>query len=452
MNLKEVILKCNGTILNTDSSIPETFHRIKTDTRELEKGDIFVALKGKNYDGHQYIEEAIQKGASAVIVEEEITSTNIPVIKVADTYQALFDLAHLYLETYPVFVVAITGSVGKTTTKELIATVLEKKYRVLKSKGNKNNRIGIPQTIFELNKNIECLVVELGMNHFHEIDQLSDLVKPNIAAITNIGSAHIGNLGSKKNILKAKMEILSGMEGGLLVLNNHDKYLKKVKKIKNGMVKQVNWKNGTIEIDILEQTIFGSKLKIKNGIEEAIITFPNPGLFVLDDIALALHIGEILEVPFSNMLEALKEYTGIEGRFTIETIANESILINDCYNSSYESLIMDLNLLKQQEGKKVLILGDILELGKNSKKIHKKIGEKIRNMEDCEIYFIGAEMKYAWKKSRKGIHFNSIEDCIENCENDFLNCMIFLKGSRRMQLEKIVSYVKSKVDMVEKKG
>lgn len=450
MNLKEVILKCNGKVLNDNILVPETFHQIKTDTRELNEGDIFVALKGNHYDGHQYIKEAIKNGAIAAIVEEKIENTFIPMIQVASTYEALFDIARLYLETYPVFVVAVTGSVGKTTTKELIAAILEKKYHVLKSKGNKNNRIGIPQTIFELNENIDCLVVELGMNHLHEIDKLSSLVKPNIAVITNIGSAHIGNLGSKKNILKAKMEILSGMDGGFLILNGRDKRLKKVKKIKNGIVKQVNFKKGNIQFEIVEQTIFGTKLKIKNKGEEAIITFANPGLSVLDDVALALQVGKMLEVPFPKTIKAVEEYNGIEGRFMVEKIEN-NILINDCYNSSYESLKMNLDLLSQCKEKKVVILGDILELGKNRKKIHKKIGKIVKKMKDCECYFIGEGMKYAWKKAKKGTYFETTETFMKSFKNNIQNHIIFLKGSRRMQLEKIVSYLKVDLSKVEKR-
>lgn len=441
MNLKEVILKCNGTILNSNCIMSEMISTIKTDTRELNSGDLFIALKGNNYDGHNYIKEAIEAGASAVIVEQDLNFEEIPIIKVANTYQALFDIANLYLETYPTFVVAVTGSVGKTTTKELIAMILEKKYRVLKSKGNKNNRIGIPQTIFELSENIDCLVVELGMNHFHEIDELSNLVKPNIAVITNIGSAHIGNLGSKKNILKAKMEIVSGMNGGILVVNGHDKRLKKIRKISNGIIKKVNYKNGTIQFEILEQTIFGTRLKITKDDEEAILTFTNPGLAVLDDIALALEVGEILEVPFSDMINAIKEYNGMNGRYMIEQMGT-NILINDCYNSSYESLKMDLDLLKQYKEKKIVILGDILELGKNSKKIHRKIGKIIKKIENSECYFIGENMKYAWQKAKKGIYFENTEMFIKHLNKNNQNSLIFLKGSRKMQLEKIIPYLK----------
>ncbi len=440
MNLKEVILKCNGIILNPEILIPETFCHIKTDTRELEPGDVFIALKGNNYDGHQYIKEAKAKGASAIVVEEDIIDAEIPIIKVASTYEALFDIARLYLETYPVFVVAVTGSVGKTTTKELIATMLGKKYHVLKSKGNKNNRIGIPQTIFELDETIDCLVVELGMNHLHEIEKLSLLVKPNIAVITNIGSAHIGNLGSKKNILKAKMEIIKGMDGGILFLNGHDSLLNKTKKIKAGKIETVYKNNGTIRIELQEQTVYGSHIIITNGIETYPLFFESPGEGILEDIALALHIGDILEVPFSNMVEALKEFK--PKRFLVTKLESGNILINDSYNSSYEALMLALNLLRNTKEHKTLILGDILELGKSSKKIHKKIGKELRNFTNTSIYFIGPEMKYAWKTCKKGKHFIDNQEFIKVWESEEQQSIIFLKGSRKMKLEELIPYIK----------
>lgn len=443
MKTNDIIEKTRGIQLD-NLPIPVTFNHIVTDTRNLEKGDIFVALRGKNLDGHDYIEEAINKGASIIFVEKEFFNQKVPIIKVTDTYQCLFDLATYYLEQYPVFTVAITGSVGKTTTKELIASILSQKYRVLKSKGNKNNRIGIPETIFELSSKTECLVVELGMNHRHEIDKLSDLVKPNIAVITNIGSAHIGNLGSKKNILKAKMEIIHGMTGGILFLNGHDILLNKQNKISCGKIEKVYKDKGKIQIELLEQSVFGSKIFVTNGMEHATVFFEGPGEAMIEDIALAVNIGDYLEVPFDKMIEVLEKYHPLKQRMLVEQLPSGNILINDCYNSSYESLKMDLELLKKSKEHKILILGDILELGSNSKRIHRKIGRELRKIPNTEIYFIGNEMKYAWKKCKTGKHFKDNQEWSlywglkENVEQQSI---ILLKGSRRMKLEELVPYI-----------
>lgn len=443
MKTENLIEKTGGIQLD-NLLVPSSFNHIVTDTRFLEKGDIFVALKGQKQDGHDYIDEAIKKGASIIFVEEDIKNKQVPIIKVTDTYQCLFDLASCYLEQYPVFTVAITGSVGKTTTKELIASILSKKYQVLKSKGNKNNRIGLPETIFELNPKIECLVVELGMNHRHEIEKLSDLVKPNIAVITNIGSAHIGNLGSKKNILKAKMEIIHGMTGGVLFVNGHDILLNKQRKIPCGKIKTVYKDKGKIQIELLEQSIFGSKILITDGIEHATVFFEVPGEAIIDDIALAFSVGDYLDVPFDKMIEVLEEYRPLKQRMLVEQLPSGNILINDCYNSSYESLKMDLDLLKKSKEHKILILGDILELGSSSKRIHQKIGKEVGKIKNVEIHFIGREMKYAYKKCKKGKYFkNNSEWSLywglkENIEQ---HSIILLKGSRRMKLEELIPYI-----------
>lgn len=441
MKIIDLIDKSKGRILNPTVEIKESFGHIKTDTRTLEIGDIFVALKGNLYDGHCYIKEAIEKGASAIFTEEDIDSKETPIIKVNNTYDCLFDFASLYLEEYPVFVVAVTGSVGKTTTKELIASMLSRKYQVLKSEGNKNNRIGIPETIFHLDSGIECLVVELGMNHFHEIEKLSNLVKPNIAVCTNIGSAHIGNLGSLKNILKAKMEIVSGMDGGILVLNGHDSMLNKIKSIQKGRIERVYKNQGMIQIELLEQSIFGSKLSISNGIEQKEVFFENPGEAVLEDIALALYVAQLLDISFQDMITSLEEYQPLKQRFLVEQLESGNILINDSYNSSYESLQMDLNILKKMKEHKILILGDILELGHNSKKIHKKIGKELNQISNVDIYLIGKEMKYTWKKCKKSHYYLTREDWILNYKPQTEHSIILLKGSRKMGLEELIPYI-----------
>ncbi len=440
----DLIKKTNGILQDTTVDIPTSFHRIATDTRCLEKNDIFVALKGTNFDGHDYIKEAIEKGACMIFVEKEVEPFGIPIVKVENTDQALFDLASYYLEEYSVFAVAITGSVGKTTTKELIANILSKKYQVLKSIGNKNNRIGIPQTIFELDKKTDCLVVELGMNHRHEIDQLSNLVKPNIAVITNIGTAHIGHLGSIHNIYKAKMEIIHGMTGGILVINGHDLRLNKLKKINCGKIKKVYKNQGNIQIELLEQSIFGSLLLISNGIKQKSVFFKIPGEANLENIALALSVGELLDVSFEQMVEAIEEYKPLDQRLFVEALPNGNILINDSYNSSYESIKMDLDLLSQIKGHKIIILADILEVGKKSKSIHQKVGIYTRKIENADLYFIGEEMKHAFKKSRKGLHFKNTQEWIsywKTLKNKKEHSVILLKGSRKMQLETLIPYI-----------
>ena len=241
MKLSEINHFLNGKI-NKDVE----FNKIKVNSNEIKQGDLFLAIN----KGHDYIDEAINNGAVAIISEKEI---EYPSIKVDNSIIALGKIAHYIRNCYNIPLIAITGSVGKTTTKELIYLVLSKKYKVLKSNKNQNNHIGLPLTLLNLDNTYDMIVVELGMNHLKEISYLSKMCNPNYGIITNIGSAHIGNLGSKKNILKAKLEIRDGLNG-ILIVNKNDKYLRKIKKaikVDDKSLKIKNIKYGLIqEFDI----------------------------------------------------------------------------------------------------------------------------------------------------------------------------------------------------------
>ena len=407
MHLSEINKVVDGIIYN-DVYI----NKIKTNSKEIEKGDLFLAIN----KGHDYINEAIDNGAVAII--SEIDVDNIPYIKVNSSIAALGKIANYIRNKYNIPLIAITGSVGKTTTKELISLVLSKKYKVLKSLKNNNNHIGLPLTLLNLDDSYDIIVAELGMNHQGEIDYLSKICNPNYAVITNIGSAHIGNLGSKKNILKAKLEILNGMKDGYLIINNEDKYLKKIKykniiKVDKSSLNIKNYQDN-IEFDI-------------NNIHFKINTYKH----LLIDFLIAIKIGMIFNVDLNLISEALVEYQNSEGRLNI--IKSKYTIIDDSYNSSFESLIGGLEILKDENKFKYIVIGDMLELGKYSYKYHKKINKYLKKINNKQVLLIG---KYT--KVIKGKHFNNIEDIINYLkENININDIIYLKGSRMMHLDKI---------------
>ena len=229
MKVKDILKVTNGKLLAGNENIEcENFSK---DTRTINEGDIYIGIKGEKFDGSKLWDEALEKGAKAVIVENiEIEKDKLQkyadkaIIKVENTLEALYKLAEYKRSLYDIPVIAITGSVGKTSTKDIIANVISTKYKTLKTEGNNNNNIGLPMTILKL-KDHEALVVEMGMNHFGEISLLTKIAKPTIAVITNIGTSHIGNLGSRENILKAKLEILEGMDKPILVINNDNDLL-----------------------------------------------------------------------------------------------------------------------------------------------------------------------------------------------------------------------------------
>ena len=323
MYLSEINKIINGKI-NKEAKI----EKIKTNSKEIKVGDLFLAInKGINYIG-----EAINNGAVAIISEVDL-DPEIPNIKVFSTVKALGQIAKYIRQLYQKPVIAITGSVGKTTTKELVSLILEEKYKVLKSEKNNNNHIGLPLTLLKLDQNYDVVVTELGMNHLNEISYLSDICQPDYAVITNIGSAHIGNLGSKKNILKAKLEILDGMNNGYLLINNYDKYLKKVKYSKKIKVdaKSLNVRNikygESIEFDIDNVHFIFKSYK-----------------HLLSDVFIAIKIGILFNVDLKLISKAIANYQNIEGRCNI--IKGKWTIMDDSYNSSFESLIGGLEKFK----------------------------------------------------------------------------------------------------------
>ena len=229
MKIKDILKVTNGEMLVGNEEL--TCENFSKDTRTIQKGDIYIGLKGENFDGNQFWKQALESGAEAVIVQDVKISpiemekySNKTIVKVEDTLKALYEIAKYKRSLYDIPVVAITGSVGKTSTKDIIASVVATKYKTLKTQGNNNNNIGLPLTILKL-RDHEALVIEMGMNHFGEISLLTDIAKPTLAVITNIGTSHIGNLGSRENILKAKLEILEGMRIPKVIVNNDNDLL-----------------------------------------------------------------------------------------------------------------------------------------------------------------------------------------------------------------------------------
>ena len=406
MKLSEINKILSGQI-NEDI----TFNKIRTSSKEIEKGDLFLAIN----NGHNYIDEAISNGAVAIISEKEL---NIPNIKVSDSIIALGQIAHYMRNLYNIPLIAITGSVGKTTTKELIYLVLSKKYKVLKSNKNQNNHIGLPLTLLNLDDTYDVVVIELGMNHFNEISYLSKICNPNYAVITNIGTAHIGNLGSKKNILKAKLEILDGMNEKKLIINNEDKYLKKIKntvKVDKKNLKIKNIKYGFIQEFDIDNVHF-----IFNSFKH-----------LLNDVYIAIKIGLLFNIDLKLISEAINEYQNMDGRLNI--INKDYKIIDDSYNSSFESLIGGLKILQNENDKKFIVLGDMLELGKYSIKYHKKINKHLNKIKNKEVLLIGN-----YTKLIKGIHFDNIEEIIKYLKNNLKeNNIVYIKGSRKFNLDKI---------------
>lgn len=380
-------------IINSKSVLKEDFevNKIKTDSRCINKGDIFLAINS----GYLYANEAIKNGAIAVISEHNL---KVPLLKVSNALLALKNIASYMRSQYHNNVIAITGSNGKTTTKEMFKHILSKKYRVLTNPDSKNNIIGISNTLLDLDNNYDFLVLELGMNHRGEIRELSNLVKPDIGIITNIGSAHIGNLGSLENIFKAKIEILTGNPKMELYVNGSDDYLKMVECHKVYALNQY-------EI-------------IPNLVKEVCLNF---------------------KYQENELKELINSFKGIASRME-ELIIGNHIVIDDAYNASYESFIYGLAKIKEYDCRKIVVFGDILELGSYSDYYHLKIYEEIKKLEDVVIFTLGD----LTAKLDNKYHFNKLEELKEYLKSyTWLdNDLIYLKGSHKNNLSSLCNFFK----------
>ena len=375
--------------------------KIKTDSRHLNKGDLFICINS----GYKYISEAVNKGVSAIMVDKDIKlDTDIPIIKVEDTKVALGLIAAFIRSTYHGKVIAITGSTGKTTTKELLSHILSRKNKVLKSIGSDNNHIGVPKTILELDNNYAYLVIELGTNHPGEIKYLTNIVKPDIAIITNIGNSHIGNFGSMENILREKLQIKD--VNTTLFVNGEDKYLRSTNGIK----------------------VYQNDYDFKSSIGHYQMNYN-----------LVFKVCEYLGYNISDIVEWIKDFKTNESRMDT-IIINGITIIDDSYNASYESIIGGLDYIKEYN-RKIIILGDMLELGKFSKKLHILVKKKIDMMDNTILITIGNEVKVINNKR----YFSSLDvlsDYLSNFNYE-KGDVIYLKGAHSMSLSKLVPLLKS---------
>ncbi len=430
MNILEILNITKGTLINK-INLNLKINKFKINSKEIKKGDCYIALINKK-DGHQYINDAIKNGASLIIVSKKC-NYNIPTILVQNTQKTLGKIASHIRKKYNPKLIAITGSVGKTTTRQLIYSILKTKYKCLQSQKNYNNHIGVPLTIFNLDETNEIAIIEMGMNHLNEIKYLSKMVTPDIAVITNIGSSHIGNLGSKENILKAKLEIKEGLKGPLFV-NGDDPYLKTQNAYKSGF----NQDNNLIAYNLSTSlTISKFKIKINNQEYEINVNLPK---HLINDVLIAIHIGLYLNIDIKDIQKALIQYQSYDMRMNIIKVQNNNTIINDCYNSSFESLKGVLNLIKYEKIKKLLILGDINELGKYTKKIHDQIPKLLDQINNKQVILIGPNMQKV--KYENALHFNNYLDTINYLKTKKIkDTLILIKASRLLQLENITKYL-----------
>lgn len=442
MDILEILKISNGTIICECGN--NIINKVRIDSRKIKNNDAFLTINS----GYKYIDDAIKNGASTIITDKDITLSNVNVIKVDNTLSFLYSLATYNRLKYKPIVIAITGSVGKTTTKELIYNFLEKDYNVLKNINNENNIIGVSKTLLNIDENVDIVVLEAGTNHFGELHEISKVIKPDIAIITNIGSSHIGNFKSKKNIFKAKMELLDGMNNGILIINNDSKYLKRIKYLDNIGIYKVGTSGNYLDLkafDIKKENDRVSFLIEMDGIKYKLYSKTK---MMIPNILIATLLGSIFDIDNNYIIDTVNNYEGFTKRMEIIDI-NDTKIINDSYNSSLESCKNAFSYLEDINKDKIIILGDILELGKYSKKIHRKLGRLLRKFKNTKILVIGKYTKEINKINKKNsIYLENKEKLKEYLKDlDLFNKTILIKGSRAFKLEEISNYI---IDLLNK--
>ncbi|MBG0741867.1 MAG: UDP-N-acetylmuramoyl-tripeptide--D-alanyl-D-alanine ligase [Cylindrospermopsis raciborskii KL1] len=373
--LSQLAAVLSASLVNIpSSSLSQVIVGIQTDTRVLQPGEIFLALGGEKFDGHQFVEMAIARGAVAAIVDYTYNYPNLPVIKVLNTLNAYQELAKWWRGQFEIPVIGVTGSVGKTTTKELIASVLGTTGKVHKTHGNFNNEIGVPKTLLELSEGDDFAVIEMAMRGRGQIAELTHIAKPNIGVITNVGTAHIELLGSEQAIAEAKCELLAEMPNDSVAVLNYDNPLlmATAKQVWSGEVISYGFSGGDIQ----------GKLVDYQKIEVGGMTLPLPltGVHNGSNFLAALAVAKVLDVDWK-LLEAGINVTMPQGRSQSWKLPGDIIVLDETYNAAPEAMLAALELLAQTPGsRKIAVLGAMKELGERSTKLHQQVGEKVRKL------------------------------------------------------------------------
>lgn len=431
---------CEGTV-SGESDITG----VSIDSRSCKPGDLFVALLGENTDGHKYIASAAANGASAALVQKPV-DTGIPVVMVQDCQRAFGAMMAAYRRTLPAKVIAITGSVGKTTTKEMTHLVLSKKYITAKSEKNHNNELGLPLTLASINKDSQLAVLELGMNHFGEMSRLTAIAQPDTAVIVNIGTMHIENLGSREGILKAKLEILEGLKPGGKAIFNGDEPL--LWELRDKLPCQVIWFGAEnpqcqVRAENIHLSEMGSSFDAILFDQRVHVTLPVEGQHNVMDALAALAVGCEYGVELETMAEALAEFQNTGMRQKTYEKAGFTI-IEDCYNAGPESTAASLEVLAARScpGKKIAVLGSMLELGDHSRAAHERIGRLAAEKADVLLAY-GQDMQWAMEAAQaaggQAYGFTDRQQAADKlAELANRGDEILFKGSRGMAVEKIM--------------
>lgn len=443
----------NVELLNIKSL--RAINGVSIDSRKINKGDLFFAIKGENFDGHDFIEEVISKGASAVVIEksylEKFKEKDFPIIVVENTIKALGELANIYRKKFDVKIIGLTGSNGKTTTKEMIAKVLASKYNTLKTEGNLNNNIGVPLNLFRLEKKHQVAVIEMGINHFGEMKELCGIAEPNFGLITNIGNAHLEFLESREKVAEEKGELFRYLKkkNGFAFVNADEKLIKtQAKNLKRKLTFGFNSRadvHGKIQsLSKLAQPTL--KVTYKN--KREIINLPTFGIHTAQNALCAVAVGLKFGISLKKIKQELESFQSYDKRMQVIELDFFTI-INDSYNANPDSMKMAIQTLSMMNGytEKIAVLGDMLELGENSEKYHREIAHYLKDNGINKAFFFGELTSASYDEAKKleldTNHFDDKKKLAETILHSVpKGSLILLKGSRKMKMEELIESLK----------
>jgi len=448
--VEEILKITKGKLIQGDRNT--VFEGVSTDSRTIKEGEIFVALKGNNFDGHNFIKEALEKKAKGTMVEKKFSIESNPkfcIIHVEDTLNSLRELASYHRKKFNIPIIAVTGSNGKTTVKEMISKILSAHFSVLKTPYNYNNQIGLAHTLLEMDTNHEIAVFELGINHYGEMEILSDMVKPKMAIFTNIGKTHLEFLESPLGVLKEKMDLIKDFNEENIVIFNIDDPLLRERFVNSRDIFSLISFGVENEADFKGEKLSFSEEGISFRVKDVDFYLPLIGKHNVYNALCSIAVGSIFDIPLEKMALSLKEFCPPSMRMNLRKVKGEKefILIDDTYNANPNSVISAIESLSlfKNSGKKILVLGDMLELGKESYNCHREIGLSLKDKDIDIILTFGKhsavinEMVKNFKNINTALHFDSYSTIIdflkENIEN---NDVILIKGSRGMHMEEIV--------------
>jgi UDP-N-acetylmuramoyl-tripeptide--D-alanyl-D-alanine ligase len=436
----------------------KVFRGISIDSRTIEEGDLFIALKGIRFDGHQFVKEAMEKGGEGVIAENESLSQNDihetrgkAVIGVGDTLRALGDIARFWREKHPIPLIAVAGSNGKTTTKEIIGTLLEGSFRVLKTWGNRNNLVGLPLTLLDLCPEHSMAVVEMGMNVKGEIERMTEIANPDVGLITNIGEVHLEGLGTFEELLKAKRELWGTMRpDGVIVVNQDDVNVMKCAEGYPGTRVSFGLE---VPSDVMAQKVRmeggkEARFTLTLGGEEVEVAFPMMGISSVYNALAGTAVASVFGVQLKKIKERLEGVKPFPMRMEIIRLGNGATIINDAYNANPRSMELALKALSEvkEAERGIAVLGDMLELGQFSHEAHARIGEKVASLGVDLLFTLGESAEIIAKRARQA-GLNEVQITVSRDHGELLFHLkktirrgdwILVKGSRSMSMEKIV--------------